>query len=127
MADMAVGFISAIAGDELLNFKLLLHVTLRAFRIKCDADPFDRLDSRLVRREAGLVQLFDPPFDKSALDPGYIKGYIPGVRENGGQYTHGGIWVAMAFALMGDHERAWELFALLNPVNHGSTPEQIAT
>ena len=85
------------------------------------------VDSRLVRREAGLVQLFDPPFDKSALDPGYIKGYIPGVRENGGQYTHGAIWSAMAFALMGDHERAWELFGMLNPVHHGGTPEQIAT
>jgi len=85
------------------------------------------VDSRLVRREAGLVQLFDPPFDKSALDPGYIKGYIPGVRENGGQYTHGAIWSAMAFALMGDHERAWELFGMLNPVHHGATPEQIAT
>ncbi len=84
------------------------------------------VDQRLVRREAGLIQLFDPPFDKSALDPGYIKGYIPGVRENGGQYTHGAIWTAMAFALMGDHERAWELFTLLNPVHHGATPEQIA-
>ncbi|HEX5338864.1 MAG TPA: glucoamylase family protein [Gallionella sp.] len=85
------------------------------------------VDRHLVHRDTGLIQLFEPPFDKSALDPGYIKGYIPGVRENGGQYTHGGIWAAMAFALMGDHERAWELFALLNPVNHGSTPEQIAT
>jgi cellobiose phosphorylase len=85
------------------------------------------VDQRLVHRDSGLIQLFNPPFDTSALDPGYIKGYIPGVRENGGQYTHGGIWAAMAFALMGDHERAWELFALLNPVNHGSTPEQIAT
>jgi len=85
------------------------------------------VDRRLVRREAGLVQLFDPPFDKSALDPGYIKGYIPGVRENGGQYTHGAIWAAMAFALMGENERAWELFSLLNPIHHGSTPEQIAT
>ena len=85
------------------------------------------VDSRLVRRAAGLIQLFDPPFDKSALDPGYIKGYIPGVRENGGQYTHGAIWVAMAFALMGENDRAWELFSLLNPIHHGSTPEQIAT
>jgi len=83
-------------------------------------------DRRLVRRDAGLVQLFDPPFDKSALNPGYIKGYIPGVRENGGQYTHGAIWTAMAFALMGDHERAWELFRMLNPIHHGGTPEQIA-
>jgi cyclic beta-1,2-glucan synthetase len=85
------------------------------------------VDQRLVRREAGLIQLFDPPFDKSVLDPGYIKGYIPGVRENGGQYTHGAIWTAMAFALMGENDHAWELFSLLNPIHHGSTPEQIAT
>jgi cellobiose phosphorylase len=84
------------------------------------------VDRRLVRSEAELIQLFDPPFDKSALNPGYIKGYIPGVRENGGQYTHGAIWTAMAFALMGQSERAWELFALLNPVRHGGTPRQIA-
>jgi cellobiose phosphorylase len=85
------------------------------------------VDRRLVRRDAGLIQLFDPPFDRSALNPGYIKGYIPGVRENGGQYTHGAIWAAQAFALLGDHERAWELFALLNPVHHGDTPGRIAT
>jgi cellobiose phosphorylase len=85
------------------------------------------VNARLVRREAKLIQLFDPPFDKSALNPGYIKGYIPGVRENGGQYTHGAIWTTMAFALMGDNERAWELFGLLNPVHHGGTPDQIAT
>ena len=87
----------------------------------------ESVDQRLVRRDARLVQLFDPPFDKSSLNPGYIKGYIPGVRENGGQYTHGAIWIAMAFALMGESERAWELFALLNPVHHGGTPRQIAT
>ncbi len=85
------------------------------------------VDRRLVRREAGLVQLFDPPFDKSSLNPGYIKGYIPGVRENGGQYTHAAVWVATAFALMEEGERAWELFALLNPVHHGDTPAKIAT
>lgn len=85
------------------------------------------LDQRLVRRDAGLMQLFDPPFDKSSLNPGYVKAYIPGVRENGGQYTHAAIWSAMAFASMGDNHRAWELFNMLNPVNHGATPEQIAT
>jgi len=85
------------------------------------------VDQRLVRRDAGLIQLFDPPFDKSPLNPGYIKGYIPGVRENGGQYTHGAIWTAMAFAVMGEDERAWELFTLLNPIHHGGTPQQIAT
>jgi cellobiose phosphorylase len=85
------------------------------------------VDQHLIRRESKLIQLFDPPFDKSPLNPGYIKGYIPGVRENGGQYTHGAIWTAMAFALMGENERAWELFALLNPMHHGATAEQIDT
>jgi cellobiose phosphorylase len=84
------------------------------------------VDRRLVHRDTGLVQLFAPPFDNSALEPGYIKGYIPGVRENGGQYTHGAIWTAMAFALMGESDRAWELFAMLNPIHHGGTPGQIA-
>jgi cellobiose phosphorylase len=85
------------------------------------------VDQRLIHRESKLIQLFDPPFDKSPLNPGYIKGYIPGVRENGGQYTQGAIWTAMAFALMGESERAWELFTLLNPIQHGGTAEQIAT
>jgi cellobiose phosphorylase len=84
------------------------------------------VDKRLIRRTDKLIQLFDPPFDKSSLNPGYIKGYIPGVRENGGQYTHGAIWATMAFAIMGDHDRAWELFALLNPIHHGGTPQQMA-
>jgi cellobiose phosphorylase len=87
----------------------------------------ESVDLHLIRRDAGLVQLFEPPFDKSSLNPGYIKGYIPGVRENGGQYTHAAIWTAMAFALLGENERAWELFALLNPVHHSATPQQIAT
>ncbi len=85
------------------------------------------VDERLVRRDTGLIQVLDPPFDTSRLNPGYIKGYIPGVRENGGQYTHGALWTAMAFALMGDGERAWELFALINPIRHGGTPQGIAT
>jgi cyclic beta-1,2-glucan synthetase len=83
------------------------------------------VNQRLVRRDAQLIQLLAPPFDKSGLEPGYIKGYVPGVRENGGQYTHAAIWATMAFAMMGDKERAWELFAMLNPVNHGSQPEGI--
>ncbi|MDZ4859125.1 MAG: cyclic beta 1-2 glucan synthetase, partial [Candidatus Hydrogenedentes bacterium] len=85
----------------------------------------DRADERLVRRDAQLIQLFSPPFDKSELNPGYIKGYSPGVRENGGQYTHGAIWLAMAFAEMGDAKRAWELAMLLNPIMHGNSPEHI--
>ncbi len=83
------------------------------------------VDQRLVRRDAQLIQLLAPPFDKSDLEPGYIKGYVPGVRENGGQYTHAAIWATTAFAMIGDRDRAWELFAMLNPVNHGSTPEEI--
>ena len=63
-----------------------------------------------------LIQLLDPPFDKADLNPGYIRGYVPGVRENGGQYTHAAIWTAMAFARMGDGERAWELLRMINPV-----------
>jgi cyclic beta-1,2-glucan synthetase len=79
------------------------------------------VDEYLIRRGEGLVMLFTPPFDRSDLDPGYIKGYVPGVRENGGQYTHAALWTVIAFALLGDGDRAGELFALLNPVNHAST------
>ncbi|MHB9006035.1 MAG: GH36-type glycosyl hydrolase domain-containing protein [Limisphaerales bacterium] len=85
------------------------------------------VEERLIRREAGLIQVLDPPFDRSHLNPGYIKGYIPGVRENGGQYTHAAIWTVMAFAQLGETEKAWELFALLNPIHHGATAEQVAT
>jgi len=87
----------------------------------------DAVGDRLVRRRAGLVQLLDPPFDKSHLDPGYIKGYSPGVRENGGQYTHAAVWTAMAFAAIGDSARAWELLTLINPISHSSTPAAIQT
>jgi cyclic beta-1,2-glucan synthetase len=79
------------------------------------------VEEYLVRRGDGLVILFTPPFDKSALDPGYIKGYVPGVRENGGQYTHAALWTLIAYACLGDGDRAGELFALLNPINHAST------
>ena len=85
----------------------------------------EAVDKRLVRRDHSLVQLLDPPFDKSNMNPGYIKGYVPGVRENGGQYTHAAIWTAMAFAQAGDSVRAWELLGMINPVNHGRSPEEI--
>uniref|UniRef100_UPI002B26A872 GH36-type glycosyl hydrolase domain-containing protein n=1 Tax=Immundisolibacter sp. TaxID=1934948 RepID=UPI002B26A872 len=87
----------------------------------------ESVDQRLVRRDSQLVQLLDPPFDKSAVDPGYIRGYVPGVRENGGQYTHGAIWAAMAFAALGDRQRAWELLTMINPANHARSPDAIAT
>jgi cellobiose phosphorylase len=83
------------------------------------------VDQQLVRRDLGLIKLLTPPFDKSALNPGYIKGYVPGVRENGGQYTHSAIWTIMAFAALGDREKAYELFSLINPVNHGNTANKI--
>ncbi len=84
------------------------------------------VDDRLVRRDHALIQLLDPPFDKSSLNPGYIRGYVPGVRENGGQYTHGAIWMAMAFAELGDRDRAWELLTMINPVNHALSAEGVA-
>jgi cyclic beta-1,2-glucan synthetase len=87
----------------------------------------ENVERRLVRRDSRLIQLLDPPFDKSSLNPGYIKGYVPGVRENGGQYTHAAIWTVMAFAKMGEAERAWELFSMINPIAHGSTAKEIAT
>jgi cyclic beta-1,2-glucan synthetase len=81
--------------------------------------------ARLVRRDHALIQLLDPPFDKSNMNPGYIRGYVPGVRENGGQYTHGALWTVMAFAALHDRARAWELFAMINPVSHAGSPEGI--
>jgi cyclic beta-1,2-glucan synthetase len=96
----------------------------------------EQVDARLVRREFGLIQLLDPPFgpitphpdesDAQPKNPGYIRGYVPGVRENGGQYTHAAIWTAMAFAKLGDGARAWELLRMLNPVQHGNTPAACA-
>lgn len=79
------------------------------------------VDEYLIRRGDGIVLLFTPPFDKGSLNPGYIKGYIPGVRENGGQYTHAAIWTIIAYAMLGDGDKVGELFALLNPINHAGT------
>jgi cyclic beta-1,2-glucan synthetase len=76
------------------------------------------VERELIRREDGVALLFAPPFDKTALDPGYIKGYPPGVRENGGQYTHAALWSVMAFAALGEGDKAVDLFSLLNPINH---------
>jgi cyclic beta-1,2-glucan synthetase len=77
--------------------------------------------NQLIRRDTGLALLFTPPFDRTALDPGYIKGYPPGIRENGGQYTHAATWSVIAYALLGQGNNAWELFSLLNPINRTST------
>ncbi len=78
----------------------------------------DSADEYLVREELGLIQLLDPPFDEMAHDPGYIKGYVPGVRENGGQYTHGVLWLVLARLLRGEADRGYELLRMLTPVRH---------
>ncbi|HYK40995.1 MAG TPA: glucoamylase family protein, partial [Thermoanaerobaculia bacterium] len=79
------------------------------------------LDQHLVRRQDALALLFTPPFDRTPHNPGYIKGYLPGVRENGGQYTHGAIWSVIAFAGLGEGDRAGELFSILNPIRHAES------
>ena len=76
------------------------------------------VERELIRSDDGLALLFTPPFDRTAHDPGYIKGYPPGIRENGGQYTHGAIWSIIAFARLGEGEKASGLFTMLNPINH---------
>jgi len=80
----------------------------------------------LVQKESGIIQLLEPAFDKTDLNPGYIKGYVPGVRENGGQYTHAAVWMIMAFARLRDNDRVWELLKMINPINHGKTANDIA-
>jgi cyclic beta-1,2-glucan synthetase len=87
----------------------------------------ESVDTHLVSRADRLIRLFHPPFDHSPQNPGYIQGYLPGIRENGGQYTHGALWTVLAYALLGDTERAWELFSLINPIRHGDSPAAIAT
>lgn len=83
------------------------------------------METHLIRQDDGLAVLFTPPFDKTVHDPGYIKGYPPGLRENGGQYTHAAMWSILAYTTLGDGDKACDLFALLNPINHASTPEKV--
>jgi len=84
------------------------------------------MTEHLIRPDPGLALLFAPPFDTSRHDPGYIKGYPPGLRENGGQYTHAAMWAILAHARMGDGDAAGRLFAMLNPINHTLTPADAA-
>jgi cyclic beta-1,2-glucan synthetase len=81
----------------------------------------DALDRQLIRRREGLILLLTPPFDKTLHDPGYIKAYVPGIRENGGQYTHAAAWTVIAVAELGDGDKAFELFQMLNPISHTSS------
>ena len=82
------------------------------------------VDKQLIDREAGVIRLLTPPFDGGDSDPGYIKGYPPGVRENGGQYTHAACWVVMALSELGEADRAWEAFRMLLPCTHSDTREK---
>ncbi|GAB2178431.1 glucoamylase family protein [Dongia sp. agr-C8] len=83
------------------------------------------LERQLVRDDPGLALLFAPPFDVTRSDPGYIKGYPPGIRENGGQYSHAAMWAILAFAKLGQGDKAQALFGLLNPINHARTPAEL--
>jgi len=86
----------------------------------------DAVRTCLVARGSRILRLLDPPFDRSPQDPGYIKGYPPGVRENGGQYTHAAAWIVMALARLGSGDEAVELFHMLNPINHTRTSSDVA-
>ena len=85
------------------------------------------VESYLINEEEGIIALLTPPFDDTDLDPGYIKSYVPGVRENGGQYTHAATWVIKAFAMLGEGDKAYNLFRLINPINHSRTLIECAT
>jgi cyclic beta-1,2-glucan synthetase len=84
------------------------------------------LNEHLVREDARLIMLLTPPFNNSQHDPGYIQGYLPGVRENGAQYTHAALWAVLATALSGDGDRAMHLYQMINPITHALTPEGVA-
>jgi cyclic beta-1,2-glucan synthetase len=85
------------------------------------------LNEHLVREDARLIMLLTPAFDRMPHDPGYIKGYLPGVRENGAQYTHAALWAVLATALQGDGDRAFDLFQMINPLTHAGTREEVGT
>ena len=86
----------------------------------------ESLQKRLVREDAKLIMLLTPPFDRGTHDPGYIQGYLPGVRENGAQYTHAALWAVLATALRGDGDRALDLYQMINPVTHASSSDGVS-
>ena len=138
-AALGLGTLPAFASAEakpLFKISLAewsLHRTLREGKLdNLDFPAFskkefdiDAVECRLVDQRAGLIRLLDPPFDKLDHDPGYIMGYVPGVRENGGQYTHGVLWFIRAMAELGRGSRAVELLEMLNPINHTRTPSEV--
>lgn len=116
-----------------LNSECRIDAIAQSWSVLSEAGEPDRIQTAmqsanhyLINHEKGLIQLLEPPFDNADMDPGYIKGYVPGVRENGGQYTHAAIWMVMAFAKLNDRERTAELLNLINPINHSKTPEDAA-
>ena len=84
----------------------------------------DSLEKHLIDKENGIIKLLDPPFDKGKFKPGYIKSYLPGVRENGGQYTHAAVWAIIAFTKLGFGNKATEYFRMINPIEHARTKEE---
>lgn len=116
-----------------INEECRIDALAQAWAVLSKAAPGDRaalamdaVEQHLVSREAGLIRLLTPPFDHDAHDPGYIKGYTPGIRENGGQYTHAAIWVVQALAALGRRERAAACLEMLGPIHHSRTKEQLA-
>lgn len=116
-----------------LNIDCMIDAIAQSWSVLSEAGEPDRIktamqsaNQHLINSDKSLIKLLDPPFDKGDMDPGYIKGYVPGVRENGGQYTHAAIWMVMAFAKLNDRERTYALLNLINPINHTKTPEGIA-
>ena len=83
----------------------------------------ESLENHLIDTENGIIKLLDPPFNKTKLEPGYIKAYLPGVRENGGQYTHAAMWAIIAFAKLGFGDKALEYYRMINPIEHTRTKE----
>ncbi len=85
----------------------------------------ESLENYLIDRENGIIKLLDPPFEKSKLEPGYIKAYLPGVRENGGQYTHAAVWTIIAETMLGFGDKALELYRMINPIEHARTKDAV--
>jgi len=116
------------------NIECRIDAISQSWAVLSSAAPIERrniamesLNKFLVKRDMQIIQLLEPPFDKSDLNPGYIKGYVPGVRENGGQYSHAAIWTLMAFAELAEREKVYELFSMIQPINHASSAESIQT
>lgn len=111
------------------NYECKIDSIAQSWAVISGAASYDRMktsmnsvEDYLINYEEGLILLFTPPFDAGDLKPGYIRGYVPGVRENGGQYTHAAVWVIYAYSKLNMGDKAGKLFSLINPVNHTKTP-----